>query len=152
MSPHGGGSRDRPTTYGSSDFLLLADDFRDVPASMRAGVARRLRPIGESTVADARQRASWSSRIPGAISLRVQFTGKNPGLTITVDHTKAPHGRAFEGIVYDVFRHPLFGDRDHWYDQKARPYVWPAVQATQQEVADLAENVIDEVFSSLGFH
>lgn len=143
---------ERPTTYGSTDFLLLADQFRDVPAEMRSRLAARLRPIGERTVADAKARASWSSRIPAAIHLRVSFSGKNPGLIITVDHTVAPHARAYEGIVYDVFRHPLFGDREYWYDQKSRRYVWPAVQATQQEVADLADDVIDEVFAAAGFY
>lgn len=138
--------------YGATEFVLLAGAFARVPEELRARLAARLRPIGERAVDAARAKASWSSRIPGAIRLRVQFRGKNPGLLITVDHKAAPHARPFEGILSPVFRHPVFGDYDTWVAQSARPYVWPAVLETQQEIASEVDEAIDEALGAAGFH
>lgn len=143
--------------YDAADFRKLADSLRDVPGNLRAALARKLRPIGERTVADAKARSSWSTRIPGAISLRVSFRDKNPGLVITVDHVAAPHARPFEGLLSrpaygSGFRHPLFGNTDVWVDQAFRRFVWPAVQATNQDVAREVDAAVDETLAAAGFH
>ena len=143
--------------YGADDFRRLANSLREVPDELRARLARRLRPVGDRTVADARARASWSSRIPGAISMRVAFKGKNPGLIITVDHVAAPHARPYEGLLAraghgNTFRHPFFGDTDVWYAQPFRPFVWPAVLATNQDVARDVDAAVDEALAAAGFH
>jgi hypothetical protein len=138
--------------YKASEFILLAEQFKRVPDNMRRTLARRLRPIGERALAAARANASWSSRIPSAITLQVRFIGKAAGLALVVDHNAAPHARPYEGILSMQFRHPLFGDRDFWYEQTARPYVWPAVAATQQAVAVEVDAAIDDVLTAAGFN
>ena len=35
------------------------------------------------------------------------------------------------------WRHPLFGDRYHWYPQRGRPYLYPALKS-KAELIDLA--------------
>lgn len=138
--------------YAAAEFIAMADAFRKVPPELRRQLGNRLRPIGEKAVAAARSNASWSSRIPGAISMRVEFNGNNPGLVISVDHKAAPHARPFEGILSPSFRHPVFGDTDRWVSQDARPFVWPAVLATQQEIAPEVEAAIDATLAAAGFH
>lgn len=137
--------------YTGEDFVRLEADFRDVPDQLRRALAARLRPVGEVTAAAVRRHASWSSRIPGAVHLTIAFTGKNPGLTISVDHNAAPHARPYEGMLQDFFRHPVFGNTDAWVRQDARRFVWPAVQETQQEVADAVDEAIDAAFHAAGF-
>lgn len=141
----------RLTTYGAAEFIALAEGFREVPDELRKHVAHRLRPVGEITVAAVRRNASWSSRIPGAVSLRIAFRGKDPGLIITVDRHKAPHARPYEGFMASSFRHPVFGDRDTWVTQDVRRFVWPAVQETQQEVADAVDEAIAAAFHAAGW-
>lgn len=138
--------------YGAAEFVAMADAFGRVPPELRRRLGHRLRPLGERSLAAARANAAaWSTRIPGAISLQIRFAGKNPGLIITVDHKAAPHGRPLEGILTNVFRHPVFGDTDTWVAQDARPYVWPAIEATQQDIAGEVDAAIDETFAEAGF-
>lgn len=137
--------------YGASEFLLLAAQLRRVPEHMRRTLTRRLRPIGQRAVDRARMNASWSKRIPAAISLRVSTTGRGAGLSLVVDHDVAPHARPYEGLLSRVFRHPLFGDRDLWFPQDARPFVWPAVLSTQQDIAAEVDAAIAETFAAADF-
>lgn len=144
------------TVYAAKDFARLEADLRDVPEHMRKALDRRLRPAGEKTVSAIRRHASWSSRIPGAVRLRVAFKAKDVGLIITVDHNAAPHARPFEGIVAraghgNTFRHPVFGDTDTWVDQPFRRFVWPGVEETQQEVADAVDEAVAAAFHAAGW-
>lgn len=143
------------TTYDSKAFARLEADLREVPEHMRKALDRRLRPAGEQTVAAIRRHASWSSRIPGAVRLRVAFKAKDVGLIITVDQHAAPHARPFEGIATrtggDSFRHPVFGDTATWVDQKHRRFVWPGVEETQQQVADAVDEAIAAAFHAAGW-
>lgn len=137
--------------YGSVQFLDLADKLAAVPDDVRRRLTPKLRRIGQRTVEEARSRAAWSSRIPSAIRLRVSFAGKNPGLILSVDRHQAPHGRPYEGILTGTFRHPVFGNTDVWVAQEARPYLWPAAVATQQDAAQAAEEAIDDALAAAGF-
>jgi len=138
-------------TYTGKDFVRLELDLRDVPTQLRKMLDRRLRSVGDVTVAAVRRHASWSSRIPGAVHLRVRFTGKDPGLLIYVDAAAAPHARPYEGLLKDSFRHPVFGDVDVWVSQDVRRFVWPGVQETQQQVADAVDEAIAAAFHAAGF-
>lgn len=62
---------------------------------------------------------SWSAKIPPSISLSV--AGKVA--TITAD---APNARPAELRL----RHPLFGDREHWYGPPGEPFLAPAADAS----------------------
>jgi hypothetical protein len=46
---------------------------------------------------------------------------------------EGPHARAYEGLLDDAFRHPLFG-WDVWFDQQARPYILPAIDAAYPRI------------------
>ena len=49
------------------------------------------------------------------------------------------------------WRHPLFGDREHWYAQKTHPYLRPAVEATRIEnQARMARAVAELVRETIG--
>ena len=53
------------------------------------------------------------------------------------------HGRGSSG----TFRHPLFGDKRHWYPQTARPYMTPArdshAEAFAERLADTLKTTIE---------
>lgn len=144
-----------PVRFGydrdAGEFYALAESFRQIPDEFRKHVEYRLRPVGERTVEAVRRNASWSSRIPGAVRLKVAFRGKDPGLIITVDRHQAPHARPYEGFLAESFRHPVFGDTDTWVTQDARRFVWPAVLETQQDVADAVDEALAGAFHAAGF-
>lgn len=131
----------------SVDFVgirALVGSLGDMPAEVRANLRKELRVVGQSALSKARSNASWSSRIPPAISVRVSTRGDKAGVYLRVDAARAPHARPYEGIGSRgaTFRHPVFGDRDAWVTQATRPYLVPAVQAVRDEALRAAEQAV----------
>lgn len=138
---------------GAASLAVLADDLRRVPTAMRRRLAPAIRRAGQETLQEASWSASqWSSRIPGAMSLRASFSGRNPGVMVVVDTSVAPHARVYEGIVRDTFRHPVFGMREAaWVEERARPYLVPAARATGGTVVELVRRAVDDALADTGF-
>jgi hypothetical protein len=103
-------------------------------------------------LADARSRASWSSRIPSAISVRGSATNENRvGVELRVSAASAPHARPFEGMGQGgSFRHPVFG-RDRWVAQATRPYAFPAVRAASDRIAPQIAAAFEDAAREVGF-
>lgn len=80
-----------------SDFAAQTAGM-DVKA--RKAIQRRVRAAlkdaGAGMVTEVRSRASWSSRIPAATSLKVTFSTTNAKAQISVSASKAPHARPYE--------------------------------------------------------
>lgn len=130
---------------GEAEARLLIRDLNKVPVELRRKMSGAIRKAGQPIVSDARRRASWSTRIPGAISMRSRFTGRRPGISIVVSAKKAPHARAYEGLTGDgsAFKHPVFGNRNVWVSQATRPFLFPAAEAHGPRVVDAIAEVID---------
>lgn len=132
----------------------LAKDLGKFPAELRKALRPALKAAAEPIATDARGRASWSTRIPRAISVGVRVQRRDPAVYLRVRSSVAPHGRPLEGIRgNETFRHPLFGRRGkgEWMVQATRPYLAPALEAaTESTVLKVAETV-DAVARELGF-
>lgn len=136
----------------SGEIRRLRADVGRFPAELRKQLRPALKTAAEPIAADARARASWSTRIPGAITVRARFGARDPGVSLRVLSSRAPHGRVYEGIRGNaVFRHPVFGHRDRWVEQPTRPYAAPAVEAGADEVASAAAEAVTEAARDLGF-
>jgi hypothetical protein len=120
------------------------------PAARRA-VGRLVRPMGQDVLREATANAAaFSRRIPGSLSLQIRLAGARPGIVIRASLAVAPHARAFEGLVEDVWKHPLFGDRDWWFAQQARPYMQPAVLAAIPRAQAELTAAINEIHRRAG--
>ena len=74
---------------------------------------------------------SWSATVPGSISVEVAGNVA----TISAD---APPARPNELAL----RHPLFGNRDHWYGPNDRPFLRPAADdASDAAMARYAKKI-----------
>lgn len=122
--------------------------------ALQRELRKNLRSAAGPIVRDAKQEASWSTRIPGAISARVWASNRRTGIFITVNRTKAPHGRPFEGLSRsgnrDWFRHRVFG-RDVWVTQKTRPFLAPARDRGRREVERAAAQALAAMRERLGW-
>jgi len=128
----------------------LAQRLGQIPGKFQPRARRMMRTAGQEMLSDAIGNASWSSRIPASLSLRVSLSGNRPGIALRASLKTAAHARVYEGILGDTFRHPLFGDREFWYTQAARPYLLPAVERqTEQIVAELTR-IVDDVNAQAG--
>lgn len=138
---------------GSSGAAVIAFRLHRVPDELQARMRPVLRQVGQRAAGQARTNASWSSRIPRSIGVRVAFAGKRAGVTIVARRAIAPHARAYEGISArgDTFRHPVFGERDVWVAQRVRPFLAPAVSDNAQTLAAEAQGALEAALTAAGF-
>ena len=122
-----------------------------IPADIRKELRPALRAAAKGVQKDAQANASWSSRIPRAIKIGVSMSATRGGVTLRVDSRIAPHARPYEGITGRVFRHPLFGNRERWFPQAARPFLQPAVLAGREDVVKAVDEAVDAIATRHGF-
>ena len=127
---------------------LVVDQLRTINPRARRKVRQAIVEATRDMREDMARRASWSSRIPGAIRLRISWrTGR---VEIRVDARRAPHARPYEGTDGNAFfRHPVFGDRDRWVSQRTRPFFFPAVRAHRRRVIDAVERAVLQSIETL---
>jgi hypothetical protein len=106
-------------------------------------LGKRLKEAGDFVAAIARRKASFSSRIPGSIKVR----GGRTGVSIVAGSAKAPHAEAFELGK----RHPLFGNRQHWYPTAHIPFLEDAADEGADGAAVIVARVVDDWAREYGF-
>jgi len=99
-----------------------------------------LKAAAEEIASRARELAAWSKQIPGRIVVEVS------GNTATIS-CDAPPAYPAETRA----RHPLFGDREHWYGPPGERFLGPA--ADQRAGAAMARYAqkIDRMCRKAGF-
>ncbi|HEX4816702.1 MAG TPA: HK97 gp10 family phage protein [Nonomuraea sp.] len=136
----------------SEAIRLLHKDLGTIEPEVRKKLRPALKAAAEPIVANAKVRASYSARIPRAITLSVRFSKRDPGVSMRVRRAVAPHGRALEGIRGNTtFRHPVHGHRDRWVVQPTRSYLAPAAEAGMDGALAATVAVVDQVARDLGF-
>lgn len=145
------------TVQGAAAMQQLARDLHKMSAAQKRTLRKRFREVAQPLLADARRRASWSTRIPDAISVRAiadEARGRI-GVQLRVSVKAAPHARAYEGISDQgnagYFRHPVYGNPDVWRDQPTRPYAAPAVHAHGRAARVAIEAAAEDAAREAGF-
>lgn len=135
-----------------ADILKLVADFRKIPPDLKRELRPALRKAAQPVLAEARARASWSTRIPGATSIGTGLTARRVGVSIRVSARKAPHARPYEhGGRQGTFRHPVFPDPTrtrgewNWVAQRARPFLRPALWSKADEVAGELDGLVPSI-------
>jgi hypothetical protein len=121
----------------AKELQTLFFQLKAMEGSLQVELRRGIREAAAPMVAAVKANASWSSRIPGAVSAKPSFTAKRAGVTIQVNAKAAPEARPLENQGKGgTFRHPVYGHRNNWVDQAARPFFFSAVErTTQAEIA-----------------
>lgn len=134
------------------DLRKLAADLKELQGGkkLQAALRKNLKAAAEPAAAQVRSNASWSSRIPGAVGVQVRFTSKNPGVSIFVSRTKAPHARPIENSgKAGTFSHPVFGRGRA--RQSARPFFFNQLERHMPQVERAVGEAMDEAARSAGF-
>lgn len=121
---------------------------KDLNKQLRAG----LKKSGEIVAESARQKSSWSTRIPA--SVKVVVTQK--GVAVRAGGESAPHAGTFEGKNNGTpMRHPVFARGDSanwtWVAQTPRPFLKPALESNIEKVADAMVGELEVAFFNNGF-
>jgi hypothetical protein len=94
----------------------------------------------EEIAKGARALAAWSRQIPPSISVEVS------GNTATISTDAGPAYPAETRA-----RHPLFGDREHWYGPPGEPFLGPAADARAGAAMARYAKKIDRMCRQAGF-
>jgi hypothetical protein len=118
----------------------LARDLRIAAPEAWKACRVSLRAMGRLVADDAKERASFSSRIPGSIRVRVTSGGN---VKVVAGGAKAPDAAAIENQGRGHVRHPVFGDREVWTDKNSPPaFLAPALDAHREEVMKGIEDAV----------
>ena len=83
-----------------ADLTHISRELKGTDKKFASAIRKRTRDAlsaaGSEMLADLRGRASWSSRIPGAASVKTTFSARKAKVTVQVDAKKAPHARGLE--------------------------------------------------------
>jgi len=138
-----------------SELQRLIRDLGKIPDDLRKELRPAMRKAAEQVKREAQSRASWSTRIPGAIRVAVKFSGSGAGASVVVSGAKAPHARPYENLGNPgTFRHPRWGHREagDWITQQARPFLFPAARAKADAAAEEIDKAVVAVLRRNGFH
>jgi hypothetical protein len=116
------------------DFNKMAKGLREAKPELAKELKKALRAAGEITAAEARLVSSEHSRtIPATVKTsvrgtRVEVRAGGPAVPIAGLYEYGNRAKASG----NTFRHPVFGDRTNWVEQKRYPFMRPAVERTRR--------------------
>jgi hypothetical protein len=132
-----------------ASFKHLARDIRRAAPGLSAELKRRLRAAGAGIVAQAKARASYSTRIPGSIKSGAR------GLTVVIQAggSRAPNAVPIENKGRGFVRHPVFvpraelpGPAGSWTDANSHPaFLAPAFKEGAAEAAAEIGAAVDSI-------
>lgn len=126
----------------------LARALGTLPTEIRAALKPAVLKAAEVIGQQAEQNASFSSYIPGAVSVQASFAQSGGGAVVRVVERGYPHAgevRVYEGngVSPTPFRHPVYGNKEAWAVGMTHPFLGPALEEREDEaVAVIAEAVV----------
>lgn len=151
--PTGGTSAEAVTlTVTSSDLSKLYADLKGVEGNLRVelrhGVVAGMKPM-QAAVKSA---ASFSTRIPGSIKTKTSFSARKASVAIFADPNIAPEAAPINNKGKGgTFRHPVYGNRDVWVSEKARPFFTEPIRAHLPDAERAILAAMDTVARKAGF-
>lgn len=137
---------------GRAELQRLIKDLGAIPPDLRRELRPALRKAAHPVLQQMRSNASWSTRIPPATKISTSLAGSGAGVSLRVDAGAAPHARPYEhNGSPGNFRHPVFGHRDNWVPQRARPFFYRALDQKADEVVEAVGDTVREVAARHGF-
>lgn len=143
-------SKRQGTQIQSASVRLFADRLKNVAPTARRALRVKIREAAAELTGELRRQSVWSTRIPGAVYMKVGFGPRSSGVRVGINAAKAPHARPLEfpnrgGMV----RHPVHGDRENWVETPGRPFFFKAVSAKQDVALRKVGDAIDEAIKGL---
>lgn len=138
----------------AEDVRKLVNDIRKIGGTVSRELGKEFKRAAVPVAEQARSNASWSRRIPGAITTGVSRSRRFPGAQIKVAKGPAPHARLYEfgsGSRSRSFRHPVHGNRQVWVEEATRPFIRPAVRAKGEGFIKACDRAVDTAARASGF-
>lgn len=125
------------------EMYLFGRQLKGIETELGSALSRKSRKAAIAVAADARRRAPFKT---GALRNSIK-----PGINV--------RGQAVVRVTDESARinesggrHPLFGNADIWFSQKARPFLSPAANAYEDQfMRDCAEALDETAAKEAGF-
>lgn len=125
-----------------ADIRATMRDLKRLEPDTAKVVRSEFRALARSVAMDARKRAPKKT---GALSRSIKPRVSSRGDASIFSGDPAAKPNEFGG------RHPLFGNRDHWYPNPKRPFMFPAVEANSRKFFIAAEAALAVSAKKQGF-
>jgi len=144
---------------GADKFGVLAKTLRqlgdkDLQRELYRGINRSVKPLTEEVKKGTQNYLPRRYAFELAKSLKVRArrrAGKDPSIRL-VGTAKTPRGkqRDLASLNRGRLRHPLYGNRRYWYDQKVSPNWWdePLFEGVEQVREELVQ-VLDDIWAKV---
>lgn len=115
-----------------------------MPEASRTAFRDGLKAGGELVATEAKAQTQYSAHIPSSISVEV---ANEEAVRVT---TRLPEAVAIENKGKGHVRHPLFGTRQHWYQNPQPAFLHPALARTRKATRALLINTVNVAFRAVG--
>lgn len=129
--------------------------LRNAPKELKADLRKRLRmalePLKKDVPAEALalmpHRGGYAPLLAKATKVEIRiYTTSDPKATVRVSASGKGEERDVKALNAGTLRHPLFGHRAWWYEQRVRPgFVDVPIKQAQGRVQDAAESAVDDI-------
>jgi hypothetical protein len=138
----------QPIVVDTTGLNRLARDLARVAPEAAKGLTKGMAAAGAVIAADAKQRVSYSKRIPGSVKVRA---GRG-NVRVSAGGEAAPNAAPIENRGKGFVRHPTFipfdklpGPPGSWTSKNSHPaFLAPALEATAPKVVELIEDALFE--------
>lgn len=141
---------------GADQFLKLSKALKEAGRTglrreLNTGIRRAARPLVKKTRAEARSRLPKRGGLAAQVAkepqrVQVRTGASTAGVRIVVGRGKGGARGANRGVV----RHPVFGNRDVWVDQKVEPGwfddpIKGSAPAVRRDIEKAMQTVVDQI-------
>lgn len=150
---------------GARRFRDAAMALRAVDPKLKNALTRRIRAAGRpilqnvraavlATPAKGPRHTGLRRAIAKAATVATSTSRTNPGIRFRVPGSRMPSGQKslppyLEGYRGN-WRHPLFGNRDHWYPQSPHPFFAPTIREHADDFRRAIGEAIDDALDEIG--
>jgi hypothetical protein len=132
------------------EVVRLRKESRETANQLRRRVRAAAAPLKNAVIDSALE--AGMHKAAGAVSVRQSYTARGAAIKVIVDAKKAPNARPLDSgnkAAGTINRHPVYGDREVWVDQPARPFFKRGIARGSEAASREVEKVLDDIVRAL---
>lgn len=159
-----GAGRDAEFRIEGQEFTRLLTEVKGFDRKLALQLRRNMRTAGRPIVEDVRRTVmqpppgdvggsvGTRAAIAKGVALRISAAKKGGGVTIAASSRFLPANRKPMLRAYNKpnWRHPVFGNSEHWVDQQGRPYFDSVILEHREQLRRAVELALTEAAAAIG--
>ena len=160
--PKSSGSGPLEIRIDAREFGALLRDAKAFDADLSRRLRKSIREAAKPAVDDvksavqsipAKRDRGVRRGIAAGVGLRIN-SGSSKGGAVTIaasgNRVPGPHRAMVRLLNKPSWRHPVFGDKQHWVTQSGRPYFGSVILTHRENILRAVEDALNEAAAALG--